>query len=903
MGYWKKTIYIMDQENSLAVASTFADFKNFKHVYLAFEKSSAEIVEKISHEDFSWLPFEVPKTKAEVKAAQIALDSVLWNLNALYPVTLNHAYIHSERTTVPKFPEYFIYSSQLYSFISHKSHKKQFQSYLKDLFKETKEIFNKDFFKSNFNDIKAWDILSCYTQLLYFRSNPQVEIEFKSMCYSNFQEFLRSVSMIVNFLQFSSSSLAANPYFAKIIFGLLSPLGVRQISESTVTRALPYLSHAVIHKASNLFNDGFIFGVDETYVADIEGQFLLFPISDLQKRLAREYVNGVNHLVNLRYQAKKNSIKVLDLANLYGEAFMRDFINSQLTNRPYTFTKISTDTYSLSNEEKRYMDNKKALKKIFAVADDDKKMLDFIKARYRGQIKYLEKEIENYERWRNRVGIEDKNELFTKMLENAKYMFFDIPKITEISKHGLLTQAQVLIKVSEVLEDSFNVDRSLFNAYTLCKLSGNLLYYQEMLNSRYKTIITDNGKGAKISYDYKYALTYIDIDVYSQYNCPDEIAKSICSLFEAQFSNIDISRKIMLIERAVSSWLISLNTNLLIPKHLCQYIQDPIKDDELHLSDISRGNARNLAPDLMRWMIKILKQVLGENSNKDKAEHRNFIYDAYDLFGLLATWGIPREIISEIRGGDTDKVFKTASKIVHPPSFIKKIEYINTIGELQEYQSQQRKKKERKGYINVFHEAVKDSKVSIEELNTAWFNEVRLLAVHHQSVAKIKKLKIAKFKRNKMRNILELVLFSSISEKLNVTYDQLPVSTFRLWMSSRKYLRLLHITSKYHTDLLNCMYKMPLKKALDMHFLLSQFNLVSNTLNSLERNISIQPPDFAHIIANSVKEIEAATSRLQSWKSMVLPEIRNIENNSKRKWNMKWKTKISSQRAGRKYHR
>jgi hypothetical protein len=34
MGYWKKTVYLMDAENSLAVTQTFADFKNFKNIYL-----------------------------------------------------------------------------------------------------------------------------------------------------------------------------------------------------------------------------------------------------------------------------------------------------------------------------------------------------------------------------------------------------------------------------------------------------------------------------------------------------------------------------------------------------------------------------------------------------------------------------------------------------------------------------------------------------------------------------------------------------------------------------------------------------------------------------------------------------------------------------------------------------
>lgn len=34
LGYWKKLVYTMDRVNSLAVTSTYADFKNYKHIYL-----------------------------------------------------------------------------------------------------------------------------------------------------------------------------------------------------------------------------------------------------------------------------------------------------------------------------------------------------------------------------------------------------------------------------------------------------------------------------------------------------------------------------------------------------------------------------------------------------------------------------------------------------------------------------------------------------------------------------------------------------------------------------------------------------------------------------------------------------------------------------------------------------
>eukprot|EP00358_Blepharisma_japonicum_P006165 CAMPEP_0202940410 /NCGR_PEP_ID=MMETSP1395-20130829/559_1 /ASSEMBLY_ACC=CAM_ASM_000871 /TAXON_ID=5961 /ORGANISM="Blepharisma japonicum, Strain Stock R1072" /LENGTH=991 /DNA_ID=CAMNT_0049634873 /DNA_START=326 /DNA_END=3298 /DNA_ORIENTATION=- len=82
LGYWKKLIYIMDKENSLALASTFGDFKNYKNIYLTFSCPESNIAEKISKEDFSWLPFEIPQNQEEIEATKIAFDSVISMLSS-----------------------------------------------------------------------------------------------------------------------------------------------------------------------------------------------------------------------------------------------------------------------------------------------------------------------------------------------------------------------------------------------------------------------------------------------------------------------------------------------------------------------------------------------------------------------------------------------------------------------------------------------------------------------------------------------------------------------------------------------------------------------------------------------------------------------------------------------------
>ena len=36
LGFWKKALFIINKKNALSIASSFADFKNYKFVYLNY---------------------------------------------------------------------------------------------------------------------------------------------------------------------------------------------------------------------------------------------------------------------------------------------------------------------------------------------------------------------------------------------------------------------------------------------------------------------------------------------------------------------------------------------------------------------------------------------------------------------------------------------------------------------------------------------------------------------------------------------------------------------------------------------------------------------------------------------------------------------------------------------------
>jgi len=76
---------------------------------------------------------------------------------------------------------------------------------------------------------------------------------------------------------------------------------------------------------------------------------------------------------------------------------------------------------------------------------------------------------------------------------------------------------------------------------------------------------------------------------------------------------------------------------------------------------------------------------------------------------------------------------------------------------------------------------------------------------------------------------------------------------------------------KYHSELLNIFYKIPLSKALDMHYILSQFTLITTQLNILLSHISLE--NLNEFIKDSIAEILSSTEQLDSWKKVTVPKM------------------------------
>lgn len=290
LGYWKKLIYIMDKDNSLAVASTFADFKNYKHIYLTFEAADQSSVDIINKEDFEWLNFDAPKDRKEIEAAKLALDSVINRLKDNQLALNNVGSI--------KFPSYFKLNESYWKFM----HKPDvsFENDLMCSFERIKMMYNKKDLELA-DELEIWDLFSFYSQVCKsVLLNKTLRSVVQDLNYDKFQEFLETSCILLNFLSDKLKTHKNYSHYSTMIFALLAPFSVRQITPSEVTSALSPLSHCLVNKSSNLLESISISEINDVFVADIEGQNLLIPLKYVKKALLDDIISNLAFIIKGR---------------------------------------------------------------------------------------------------------------------------------------------------------------------------------------------------------------------------------------------------------------------------------------------------------------------------------------------------------------------------------------------------------------------------------------------------------------------------------------------------------------------------------------------------------------------------------------------------------------------------
>jgi len=183
LGLWKKCLFIMDYDNSLALASAFASFKNYKIIYFMSTNQDCTTVPKFVPVDFEFLPFKEPSTKEEAKLALIAMEAVAWDILDKMPLYLSKRYhIHIDPKSelnmlqVPEnFPSYFKFNEALWKYLIQK--KPEQSQVLEASYKEALTVID-DVLESKtqptqLSEIQLYDALTfILSSFILYKENP-----------------------------------------------------------------------------------------------------------------------------------------------------------------------------------------------------------------------------------------------------------------------------------------------------------------------------------------------------------------------------------------------------------------------------------------------------------------------------------------------------------------------------------------------------------------------------------------------------------------------------------------------------------------------------------------------------------------------------------------------------------
>ena len=260
LGYWKKLVYIVDCENSLAITSTFADYYNYKLIFLInFGNVSKENVVNIQTLvqacGFNWLPFKNPTTYLEIQAMNIALDSVLLELNRILKISvfnrLPSETLHFEK--FPDFPPIMPCNNALWKYLFSPS-KENIEAYEKIMKHACNEFLNfeRDNVASVGKEIFIKDFCSALIQLIFsLKENfaaKDLIVKINSCLYNS---ILNCLYKIVSIIQLGSTRRIYCDSYYDVYLSVLASFGIRRFEGKDFR--MGYGKQFVIHKSSMFF--------------------------------------------------------------------------------------------------------------------------------------------------------------------------------------------------------------------------------------------------------------------------------------------------------------------------------------------------------------------------------------------------------------------------------------------------------------------------------------------------------------------------------------------------------------------------------------------------------------------------------------------------------------------------
>ena len=315
LGFWKKSIFLMDYENSLAVSATFASFKSYKLICLKENEAYGQVESinsLLANENFEFLPFKTPSNEEEIKHCMIALDSVLWDLTEKFPIYLSKDALtngsEGARLELPTFASFFAFNGILWNYVYNKSSEnaRLFERYLSDALSNLSKILQNADFKSSIIELRIYDLIVFFVQLtLLYPKVQEIEDDLLNLPDNKFEEL---INIFNSLLVMTNNILRTSKYHETIMRALVTPFRVRFIEKCKVLEHISN-SYYVAHVSSPLISDIISFKTKEeltenpltsSVLFDLDGNFIATPINVVLSCIRKKLVVTMKNLVNAR---------------------------------------------------------------------------------------------------------------------------------------------------------------------------------------------------------------------------------------------------------------------------------------------------------------------------------------------------------------------------------------------------------------------------------------------------------------------------------------------------------------------------------------------------------------------------------------------------------------------------
>ena len=943
MGYWKKCVYLLDRPNALAVASTWADFRNYKNVFLTLgtEAIPENIKEKVLQADFSWLPFETPDSPERIEALRMAIDEIVWSLNHLYPITLKSQLLTEEKQVkVPSYPSLVPFNQAFWRFVKERGQEqeKELRTCLTALPVTITSAFKQISFKSPTIQVRIHDCFSFLTQVLYAskRISPLRDL-ICNLSFEHFEDFAQAVNQAILILLMKSEA-GFSVYHLDSLFGLLSPLGVRRILESPITLCLPLYSHALLHRSSLLFPTL----APACLPIDMEGDFGLCPINSIANLVAMDFTELLGALVTQRdslYKEYENPprdsdpiypfISLEDLSKderdlksascLFGEISQQEYIQLRFpTKFPFTVKSFKVERSDYEETEKEEVE--KQLKSLMELGDSDAISMRYLMQTRGKQISQLERKLNRLTETDVESQVRSRlNGLIRNITFRMRWFITRPPVVTKSARNWLIRYAWDSVRQIDFLDEGERSE-TMAKAYYISSLCNSQLLLLDLIRAKGKPIFRPLTMGksealrkeAAISPRFNEDLAWLDLEVYFRKGAMAEAATTIFEFFKLQFFILKPERRFDLLTKAVVCSLMSSFPAITIPKaYASKLLRLSESTGFKYPNKVVKKPALAQIGRCLEWLSNLSDDFMQAFSRPEDPSSRRICKTYFSLLASVLSSVSDLNSIAKSWGTLKNSLATHFRTTYHRT--IRALLEVGTNADLKQFvrnlDSPEAKELLVGPLVVVSCTQVKDEESAFAELDADWVTEVKqkaTLTLLERSLLRLALAKKARSGRLRLRvspritEVTEYFGLTSVAVHSGTKLGESSGQVLAYWRGNRANMRLFASLTRNKVKLVGFNQTSLFENVLDRHFVLNQLFSLGALQELYQRELCSSlagGSTLSDFVNRETQKVDGDFKAFVDWTNVVNSSRKyDLRKKPQKKWDAQWKVRFQKMR-------